>query len=353
MIRAVPLTLKFVTKKKKRKIKALIDAYRKCVNQYLKLFETHEPKLNKETFDLVTTTKLSQRYKSAALKQAIGIYKSCRKTKKKTPKFKGFPVLDAKFVQIQNGEKSFDLAIRLSSLSKGNKITLLTKRHKRFNYWNARGKLKQGCELHYNKLIVWFEVPKQSYKNGKALGIDLGITKLITTSNGDFLGRDFAKINNKILRKQQNSKAYKRALRERNIFINKVINKLPWNKLGILCYENLCNLTKGKKGKLRKYKKFRVKQQHWIFRKVISRILMKCEENRVRPIYVNPRNTSRTCPSCNNVAEANRKLEKFHCTSCGYEHDADIVGAMNILKKGLDWLGSLESPNSKTSSNII
>lgn len=352
MIRAVPVTLNFITKTKKRKIQALIEAYRKCVNQYLKLFEIHDPKLNKETLDLIKTTKLSQRYKSNALKQSIEIYKSCVKSKKKIPQFKGFPNLDAKFVQIQDGKNSFDLAIRLSSLSKGNKLTLLTKKHKQLKYWMSKGELKQGCELRPNKLILWVEVAKQKHKKGKSIGVDLGMVKLLTTNEGEFFGTKFNKINEKILRKKKNSKAYKKALRERDNLINQEVNKLPWEDIGTLCYENLLNLTKGK-NKLRKNKRLRVKQQHWTYRKVISRILMKCEENRVRPVYVNPRNTSRTCPSCNYVDEANRKLEKFHCLTCGYKHDADIVGAMNILHKGLDWLGSLESPNSKSLNAIV
>lgn len=352
MIRAIPVTLKYITKTKQRKIIALINAYRSCVNQYLHLFELYKPKLNKETLDLVTITKLSQRYKSNALKQAIQIYKSCIKRKKKVPNFKGFPVLDAKFVTIEDGNKSFDLAIKLSSLSKGNRITLLTKHHKRLNYWLSQGKLKQSCELRENKLILYVEVLKQNYKLGKSIGVDLGQKKLLTTTDNQFIGREFDQINDKIKRKQRNSKAYRRALKERDNWINYCINQLPWNSIGVLCYENLINMKFGK-SKLRKWKKFRIKQQHWTYRKVITRLIEKCQENRVRPVYVNPKNTSRTCPACSNVDEANRNLEKFCCLTCGYKQDADIVGATNILRKGLDWLGSLESPNSKSNYAIV
>lgn len=346
-MRAIPLTLKFITKSKQRRINALIFAYRKTVNQYLKHFEANEPKLDKTTLALVQNTKLSERYKSNALKQAIGIFKGCKKTKRKIPIFTGFPILDAKFVSIENGKKSFDLMIKLSCLSKGKRLTLPTKKHKRLNYWLDQGKLKQGCELRTNKVIVWVEVDKQSYKQGQSIGIDLGMNKLITTSTNEFLGKEFAIINEKILRKKKNSKSYKCSLKERDNFINRVVNQLPWDKIGILCYENLKNMKTGRK-KLRKYQGFRIKQQHWTYRKVVSRIIEKCEENRVRPIYVNPQNTSRICPICNNVDAANRVLEDFCCLVCGYKQDADYVGATNVLRKGLDWLGSLESPNSKS-----
>jgi len=344
--RAISLKL-YNTKLKQRKIIALIEAYRHAVNFYLKSFKDQKGKLDKETLARLQATKLSERYKSNALKQALGIYKSCVKKTKKIPCFKGYPILDKKFVNIQSGQNSFDIWIKLSTLAKGKRIHLPTKKHKRLNYWLNKGKLLQGCELHPNKLIVWVEVEKQHWKTGKSLGVDLGMQKLIATSSGDFFGKHIAALTNKILRKKKNSNSYKRVLRERDNYVNQEINKLNWSELGVLAYENLTNISKGKSG-LRKYKRFRVKQQHWVYRKVITRIIEKCEENRVRPIYVNPQNTSRTCPICNNVDEASRKLDKFYCLNCGYEQDADTVGAINIKSKALYWLESLESSDSKS-----
>ena len=53
-------------------------------------------------------------------------------------------------------------------------------------------------------------------------------------------------------------------------------------------------------------------------------------------MFIDPRNTSRTCPLCNHIDKSNRHGEKFVCTSCGYTDDADMVGANNILSRGLD-----------------
>ena len=69
-------------------------------------------------------------------------------------------------------------------------------------------------------------------------------------------------------------------------------------------------------------------------------------------MLVNPKNTSRECPMCNNPAKGNRKDECFCCTECGYTNDADSVGAMNILKRAYDLIGSLESPKRKK-ENIV
>lgn len=52
-------------------------------------------------------------------------------------------------------------------------------------------------------------------------------------------------------------------------------------------------------------------------------------------IAVDPRNTSRTCPSCEHVAAENRKTQaKFACVACGFEDNADLVAARNILRAG-------------------
>lgn len=336
----------YCTEIKRRKIEALIYAYRSAVNFYLK----HENlKLNKDSLALLQDTKLSERYKSNALKQAIGIQKSFKNKEENKGKivefkFKGYPILDAKFVNIQNGNNSFDLWIKLSTLAKGKKILIPTKKHKRFNYWQAKGKLIQGCELHIDKIIVWFEV-EETYKQGNNVGIDLGMNKLITTSNGEFIGKDFKNIIDKITRKKRGSKNYKQALVERDNYVNYCINQLPWNNLGIIFYENLKNMKKGKSKK--RSRKFKNRQQYWTYRKVINKIIEKSMENRVRSYFVDPRYTSQCCPSCKYIAASNRVNEEFCCLACGYKQDADIVGATNILCKGQNWTSSLESLDNK------
>jgi putative transposase len=46
-------------------------------------------------------------------------------------------------------------------------------------------------------------------------------------------------------------------------------------------------------------------------------------------------NTSRTCPCCGHVSKENRKTQAlFACVACGYENNADHVGAINVLAAG-------------------
>ena len=45
--------------------------------------------------------------------------------------------------------------------------------------------------------------------------------------------------------------------------------------------------------------------------------------------------TSRTCPQCNSCDKKSVKDREFKCIDCGFEEDRDIVGARNILNKGM------------------
>ena len=52
-------------------------------------------------------------------------------------------------------------------------------------------------------------------------------------------------------------------------------------------------------------------------------------------LAVPARNTSRACSACGNVSADNRKSQaKFRCTKCGFEINADINAARNILAAG-------------------
>ena len=52
-------------------------------------------------------------------------------------------------------------------------------------------------------------------------------------------------------------------------------------------------------------------------------------------VAVPPQNTSRTCPCCGHVSAQNRQTQaRFQCVACGFEENADLVGAINILRAG-------------------
>jgi len=64
-------------------------------------------------------------------------------------------------------------------------------------------------------------------------------------------------------------------------------------------------------------------------------------------LTVLPKNTSRTCPACGHVSAENRQTQaKFACVDCGYEANADHVGAINVLERGHRLLACGESAQS-------
>ena len=52
-------------------------------------------------------------------------------------------------------------------------------------------------------------------------------------------------------------------------------------------------------------------------------------------VAVPAHHTSQTCPCCGHVAKENRQTQaSFACVLCGYANNADVVGAINVLERG-------------------
>ena len=53
-------------------------------------------------------------------------------------------------------------------------------------------------------------------------------------------------------------------------------------------------------------------------------------------IAVPAHHTSQSCPACQHVSNENRRTQaQFRCVESGFEAHADVVGAINILERGL------------------
>jgi IS605 OrfB family transposase len=350
--RAVVVSLKYLTAAKRCRLDALVEAYRGAVNHFIAVLWTTPGQLDKDTLTRVSCGRLSARYKSQALKQALEVVNSTQKAIKATgqksslPRYTGGATLDAKFVDVEEGRGSFDLVVRISSLEKGERITIPTKHTAMTRKWLVTGGTwVQGASISEERLVLWIKLPSTAYKSGPALGVDLGINKLLTTSDAKLYGIEFKKVSAKIRRRQPDSASRQRAFRERDNYINQVTNQLPWNTIGVLGVEDLKNL---KRGKGKRSKAFRKALSPWTYRRVLDRLGCKAQENRVRLVAVRAAYTSQRCPSCGAVNRLNRKGEVFLCVACGYSADADVVGAQNVLARTLQILGSVESPKHKS-----
>ncbi|MBE3562140.1 MAG: IS200/IS605 family element transposase accessory protein TnpB [Hydrogenibacillus schlegelii] len=68
----------------------------------------------------------------------------------------------------------------------------------------------------------------------------------------------------------------------------------------------------------------------WSFYRLQQFIAYKAQLAGIRVEWVNPKETSRTCPRCGHCAKENRNGTQFRCRKCGYRGHADAVGAWNV-----------------------
>ena len=285
MKRSLKFSLGLANARKLKELDELSKEYRKTVNCFLK--RLFQKKSLSEEFLKQYKSPLSYRYKQCVKRQTFKLFKSwCRnKNKGEKPKLRNFSlVLDYRFIELQESKnsKEFDFWVKIATLNKGKPILIPIKfynyAHQYFKDWQL---LKGGRLLKQNNnwfLELTFQkeaIPKR--EKGKTIGIDIGIKKLITTSEGKKYGKDIEKLMNKIQRKQQKSKAFQRALKERDYYINKVIKELDWQRLKTIFMENIKNIKQNTKKEKRLNKQFRSKFQRWTYSKLLQRIKLTAE----------------------------------------------------------------------------
>ena len=196
-----------------------------------------------------------------------------------------------------------------------------------------------------------------------AVGIDMGITRFATMSDGNYLAplnsfrRHEARLRlaqRAMSRKTQFSSNWKKAKAHvqrihsrignaRRDYLHKATTAISQNH-AMVCIEDLRvrNMSRSAAGTTEKPgKNVRAKSglnkaildQGWFeFRRQLD---YKLAWNGGHLIAVPPQNTSRTCPACGCVRAENRQTQaKFACVECGFEENADLVGAINILARG-------------------
>jgi putative transposase len=204
---------------------------------------------------------------------------------------------------------------------------------------------------------------EQPIPQGGVVGIDMGIARFATLSDGSFIAPlNSFKRHESALRKAQQAMSRKmkfssnwktararvqrihvRIANARRDYLHKVTTTISQNH-AMVCIEDLQvrNMsrsaagTTGKPGKNVRAKsglnKSIVDQGWFEFRRQLD---YKLAWNGGYLIAVPPQNTSRTCPCCGQVSAENRQTQaQFRCVGCGFEENADVVGAINILRAG-------------------
>ena len=318
-------TLSFLTKEMKR-----------VVNLYIDQLWTQND-FHSKFIKFKVDTWLSARLQQCLGKQALEIVKSQRRRKKKTkPVLKRNTFnLDSRFVDFRTGNH-FDHWIRLTSLGNRLHIKFPAKSHKHYNKfkdWNRNKSIRLLEKRGKWFVEVFFEKKQPEIRqHGQTIGVDCGYKELVITSDGQHLDDGLEQVYDKIARKKQGSKSFKKALVERDNLINQSINKIKLTNIREIVVEDLKNVKKDTKGKIRK--KFNNKLQRWSYPKVLVKLHQLAEENGITFTKVNPAYTSQRCCNCGVICKSNRKGKAYKC-ACGNEMDADLNAAINISHMGV------------------
>lgn len=339
MIRRVQISITESNVGKLSALDKIFEESKRVINLYINELWRDQDFISKfVTFKVETW--LSARLQQALGKQALEIVKSQRKKRKKQkPIFKKDVInLDSRFIEIQFNNNSFDVWFKLNCIGDKISLNLPGLKHKHYHKYD-KWQLKKSYRLRkFNKkyyIDIMFEKEAPEFKlSGNSIGIDIGYKKLIATSNNETYDTGLEIVYNKISRKKQGSKAFKRSLKERDNKVNESINKLPLSDIRVIVAEDLKNVKHKSRVKGKIYKKFNNKLQRWSYSKVLNMLSLRCEEQGIYFHKIDPSYTSQTCSSCGFKHKANRSGEKFLCLECGDVLDADYNAAKNILALG-------------------
>lgn len=134
-----------------------------------------------------------------------------------------------------------------------------------------------------------------------------------------------------LLKKKQKSHSYDKKICQIHNYVRMCVNKIDFTYLSDLILENLKYIQIGTKNRVNKTTRKLLKS--WNLGLLHRAIEQKCEENCVYLHYISPKYTSRTCPKCGYIDKRNRSGISFKCVNCGYEANADLNAAKNILSR--------------------
>lgn len=223
--------------------------------------------------------------------------------------------------------------------------------------------VSQKCGKWYASIQTERKVEQPIHPSTTAVGIDVGIARFATLSNGDIFGTV-----NSFKQQQEKLARYQRALARKIKFshnwnkqkgrITKLhstianIRKDSLHKATTMISQKhamiviealqVRNMSKSAKGTI-EVKGLNVKAKSGLNRSILDQgwfeFRRQLEYKQAwaggRVLAINPRYTSQHCSCCGHIANDNRKSQdKFACVSCSYETNADLNAAKNILAAG-------------------
>lgn len=214
-------------------------------------------------------------------------------------------------------------------------------------------RLKGQVDLVYRDgtfyLYATIDVPEDtSIEPTRFLGVDLGIVNLATDSDGNsYTGADVEAVRQRTATARQTyqatgTKSAKRRLklmagtqarfqRDVNHTLSKRLVAYAKDTKAALVLEELTHI----RDRMTVRKKQRSRQHNWSFRQLREFLTYKTQRAGVPLIFVDPRNTSRTCARCGYIDKKNRRTQAdFSCLRCGKHANADLNAARNLATRG-------------------
>jgi len=207
-------------------------------------------------------------------------------------------------------------------------------------YLNGKFFLHSICDIQEKEKNIFQDI----------LGVDLGIVNIAVDSDGiAFSGSNIEEkrqwhSKRRTILKRVGTKSAKRRLKklsgkqsrfqrnENHIISKKLVENAKGTKRAI-ALENLKGIRKWTTVTIRHEQ--RARHSNWGFFQLKQFIKYKALRFGVEVIYIDPKNTSRTCSKCGHCDTKNRKTQDgFECLSCGHKENADINAAKNIRNKG-------------------
>ena len=223
--------------------------------------------------------------------------------------------------------------------------------------------VSQSGSKWYASIQTEREVPQPVPTATTAIGIDVGIARFATMSDGSFLAplNSFKKHQQRLARYQRrmsrkvkfsnNWKKEKTRIQKvhaciantRKDFLHKTTTTISQNH-ALVCIEDLqvSNMSRSSKGNSEQHGK-RVSQKSGLNRAILDQgwgefrrqLGYKMAWNGGILLVVPAHHTSQTCSCCGHIAKENRlKQVEFLCVDCGYAENADVAGVINVLERG-------------------
>ena len=215
----------------------------------------------------------------------------------------------------------------------------------------------------YVSIQTEIEVEQPKTTATSIVGGDLGIARFLTLSTGEYFEplNSFKKLEKKLARLQRtlarrvkgsaNWKKVKRKISQlhiqianaRNDYLHKLSHDLSKNHAVVVLEDlKVANMSKSAKGTVEE-PGTNVKAKSGLNKSILDQgwhefkrqLGYKLEGLGGMLVLVNPKNTSRCCPECGHTSGENRKTQaSFVCVKCDYKDNADLVGALNVLRAG-------------------